>query len=94
MPVSSHSPLLVVPQPLATTSLLSVYGFIEAVFYLYVTNSYAKRQEYIVSQPSIFMGSVSSDSTNHRLKVCGGKKIPESSKMQSLNFPCTQQLST
>lgn len=40
--------------------------------------------------PSIFVGFVSIDSTNHRWNVFGGKIFPESSKKQNLNLSHTK----
>lgn len=41
----------------------------------------------IYSQPSIFMGFTSTDSTTVDRKYLRKEKIPESSKKQSLNLP-------
>lgn len=43
----------------------------------------------IQSSLPIQKGSASEDSTNHELRIFGGKNIPESSEKQNLNVPCT-----
>lgn len=42
------------------------------------------------SWPSVSTGFKSADSINHGLKIFGETKIPESSKKQKLNLPCTE----